>query len=113
MNRFLIALALLAGASSAAQARLDGPGNGGPVFNGISLNGVNFNGLQFNDVRFNGVQFNGFQLNGLGFNGILLNGYRWNGISLQGPNMTASVAPAADWSAVPLASVQVRLPEAR
>jgi uncharacterized protein YjbI with pentapeptide repeats len=97
MKRYLIALALLAGASSVAQAHCVGcSASGGTVFNGTSLNGLQFNGLQFNNWRLNGLQLNGVQ---------------FNGATAQG--FDALQTKATDWSAVPLNQVQVRLPAAR
>lgn len=128
MKRYLIALALLAGASSVAQAQTSG---GGTVFNGISLNGMQdngilLNGLQFNDFRvngfqLNGVQFNNWRLNGISLNGMKLNGWTLNGFQLNGLTLNGSTAQGldtvhakeTDWSAVPLNQVQVRLPAAR
>lgn len=102
MKRYLIALALLAGASSAAQAHCVGcSASGGTVFNGISLNGVQFNDWRLNGLQLNGVQFNDWRLNGLQLNGATAQGF------------DAPQTKATDWSAVPLNEVQVRLPAAR
>lgn len=103
MKRYLIALALLVGASSVAQAQ---SGGGGTVFNGISLNGLSLNGLTLNGTQENGIQFNGWNLNGLTLNGLTLNGTAAQGFDAQHSKTT-------DWSAVPLNQVQVRLPTAR
>jgi uncharacterized protein YjbI with pentapeptide repeats len=92
MKRYLIALALLAGACSVAQAHCVGcSASGGTVFNGISLNGVQFNNWRLNGLQLNGVQFNGATARGF-----------------DAPQTTAT-----DWAAVPLNQVQVRLPAAR
>jgi uncharacterized protein YjbI with pentapeptide repeats len=127
MKRYLIALALLAGASSVAQANCVGcSASGSTVFNGISLNGMQdngvlLNGLQFNGFQLNGVQFNNWRLNGINLNGLTLNGWTLNGLQLNGLTLNGSTAQgfdtlrakATDWSAVPLNQVQVRLPAAR
>jgi uncharacterized protein YjbI with pentapeptide repeats len=132
MKRYLIALALLAGASSVAQAHCVGcSASGGTVFNGISLNGLtlngarlngltlngwSLNGIQLNGVQFNGWTLNGLQLNGVQFNGWTLNGLQFNGVQFNGTPaqaFDAQRAGATDWSAVPLNQVQVRLPAAR
>ena len=103
-------------------------------FNGLTFNGLTFNGLTFNGLTFNGLVFNGLVFNGLVFNGVNLNGKFLNGWSLNGwmldgrlhpsdgaaaPTIAAvpfyqwkAVAANLDWSALPLANVQVRLPHA-
>jgi len=59
MKRYLIALALLAGTWSVAQAQNIG---GGTVFNGISPNGLTLNGLTLNGLTLNGWTLNGLTL---------------------------------------------------
>ncbi|MFZ2235838.1 MAG: hypothetical protein WBP11_14765 [Dokdonella sp.] len=111
----------------------------GTAFNGLTFNGIRFNGLTFNGLTFNGLVFNGLVFNGLTFNGKYLNGKFLNGWSLNGRSLNGwmlngrlhpndgSTPPAtafvpffswkpveteADWSALPVANVQVRLPAA-
>ncbi len=101
----------------------------GIVLNGIVLNGIVLNGLTFNGNYLNGKFLNGWSLNGWSLNGIQWNGIQWNGLMLDGrlhptdgttPPATAFIPffswkPAvkeADWSALPVANVQVRLPAA-
>ena len=117
-------LPVAANACSGCCIRINGVSSNGVQFNGARLNDIKWNGLVFNGFRVNGLTWNGLVLNGLVFNGLRLNGMKINGWSLNGRTFNGTGAwraeaelnadrSAADWSAIPLAQVRVRLPLAR
>jgi uncharacterized protein YjbI with pentapeptide repeats len=104
----------------------------GVTFNGVSSNGVQLNGAKLNDIKWNGMVLNGFRINGLTWNGVVLNGFVFNGARLNGMKINGwslngrtfngtgawradadADRSAANWSAIPLSQVRVRLPLAR
>jgi hypothetical protein len=93
----------------AAAALLPRPASAGIWENGREANGTVLNGSSFQGVRLNGITGNGPE-----FQGLKVNGLRVNGALFQGgehPIGRQCTERGVDFSAVPLASVTVRLPQ--